>query len=104
MLAGVSIQLPRSASAQTLRIVSYNIDSQGQGSDNNITAASHSIPTVIQGIGSHHTGTNAQMVDVLGLEEMLTTTTGGVNTTLSDLTSQLNTTYGAGTYSFDTAN
>ena len=35
---------------------------------------------------------------------MLTSTTGGVNTTLNDLTTQLNNIYGAGTYSFNTAN
>jgi hypothetical protein len=87
----------------TLRIVSYNIDSQDQGSDNNITGAGHTLPTVIQAIGLHHIGTNAQPVDVLGMAEMLTSTTGGVNTTMSDFTTQLNNIYGAGTYSFNTA-
>src|SRR5438874_1102222 len=89
------------AGATTIRIASYNIDSQDQSSDNNITGASHSIPTVIQAMGLHHIGTNAQPVDVLGLEEMLTSTTAGFNTTLSDATTALNNIYGAGTYSFD---
>ncbi len=96
------------ADPATLRIASYNIDSQDQNSDNNITqstgATAHSISTIIQAIGNHHIGSNAQPVDVLGLEEMLTSTTGGVNRTLNDLTTQLNSIYGAGAYSFDTAN
>jgi hypothetical protein len=96
------------ADSSTLRIVSYNIDSQDQSSDNNINqstgSTAFSIPTVIQAIGNHHIGTNAQPVDVLGLEEMLTSTTGGVNTTLKDLSTQLNNIYGAGIYSFNTAN
>ena len=46
----------------TLRIVSYNIDCADQASDNNITGPTHSLPTVIQALGLHHLGTNAQMV------------------------------------------
>ena len=95
-----------SADDVTFRIASYNIDSQDQGSDNNITQSTgttaHSIPTVIEAIGNHHIGSNAQPVDVLGLEEMLTSTTGGLNRTMVDLTAQLNSIYGAGTYAFDT--
>ena len=82
------------ASDKTLRVVSYNIDCADQGSDNNITGPTHSLPTVIQAIGLHHIGTNAQPVDVLGLEELRPTT-------LSNLTAQLNAIYGAGTYTFD---
>ena len=52
------------ASAATLRIVSYNIDCADEGSDNNITGSTHSLPTVVQAIGLHHLGTNAQQMDV----------------------------------------
>ncbi len=83
------------ADASTLRIVSYNVDSFDEGSDNNIIGPTYSIPTVIQAIGLHHLGSNAQPVDVLGVEELLATT-------LSNLTNQLNAIYGAGTYAFDT--
>ena len=104
-ILGTAFCTARPAPAQTLRIASYNIDSQDQGSDNNITqstgATAHSLPTVIQGIGNHHIGTNAQMVDVLGMEEMMTSKTGTLNTTMTDMTAQLNAIYGAGTYSFD---
>jgi hypothetical protein len=82
------------ASGKTLRVVSYNIDCADQGSDNNITGSTHSLPTVIQAIGLHHIGTNAQPVDVLGLEELR-------STTLSSFAAQLNNIYGAGTYTFD---
>jgi hypothetical protein len=79
----------------TLRVVSYNIDCADQGSDNNITGATHSLPTVIQGIGLHHIGSNAQQVDALTVEEL-------TSTTLANFVTQLNNTYGAGTYSYDT--
>src|ERR1017187_10984826 len=52
----------------TLRIVSYNIDCADQSSDNNITGATHSLPTVVHAIGLHHIGTNAQPVDVMSCE------------------------------------
>ncbi len=80
--------------AKTLRVVSYNIDCADQSSINNITGTTHSLPTVIQGIGLHHIGTNAQTVDVLGVEEL-------TSTTLSAFVAQLNTTYGAGFFAFD---
>lgn len=80
--------------AATLRIVSYNIDCADQGSDNNITGASHSLPTVIQAIGLHHVGTNAQQVDILNVEEL-------TSTSLANFTQALNNIYGAGTYVFD---
>ena len=99
--ATIVVLLWATSAGATIRIASYNIDSQDQGSDNNITGASHSMPTVIQAMGLHHIGSNAQPVDVLGLEEMLTSTTGGFNTTLSDATTALNNIYGAGAYSFD---
>jgi len=82
------------ASATTLRIVSYNIDCADQGSDNNITGSTHSLPTVVQAIGLHHIGTNAQPFDVMSCEELN-------STTLSNFVVQLNAIYGAGTYAFD---
>jgi len=85
-----------SASAATLRIVSYNIDDADQGNDNNITASYAGLPTVLQAIGQHHIGTNAQPIDVLGVEELN-------STTLSNLVNALNSPslYGAGTYAYD---
>ncbi len=82
------------APGRTLRIVSYNIDCADQGSDNNITGSAHSLPSVVQALGLHHIGTNAQPVDVLGVEEL-------TSTTLADFVAQLNSIYGAGTYAFD---
>ncbi len=81
--------------AATLRIASYNIDCADQSSDNNITGSAHSAPTLIKAMGLHHLGTNAQPVDVLGMEEL-------TSTTLSNMTFQLNQIYGAGTYTYDT--
>jgi PEP-CTERM motif len=107
LLAACEVAAVASANPATLRIVSYNIDSQDQNSDNNITqntgSTAHSIPTVIQAIGNHHIGGNAQQVDVLGLEELRTVETGGANATLTNLTTELNKIYGAGTYNFNTS-
>lgn len=77
-----------------IRVASYNIDCADQGSDNNITGASHSISTVIQAIGNHHIGGNAQPVDVLGLEELN-------STSMPSLVTQLNAIYGSGRYAYD---
>ncbi len=84
-----------SARGDALRIACYNIDCADQSSDNNITGPTHSLPTVIQGIGLHHLGRNAQPVDVLALEEVM-------STTLASFTTELNAIYGAGTYAYDT--
>lgn len=80
--------------AKTLRIVSYNIDCEDQSSDNNITNSTHSLPTVVQAIGLHHIGTNAQQVDLMSCEELN-------STTLSNFVLQLNVIYGSGTYAYD---
>ena len=79
----------------TIRFVSYNLDCADQASDNNINGTAHTVSTVIQAIGLHHLGSNAQQVDVLGVEEL-------TSATLSDLVTQLNLIYGAGTYVYDT--
>ncbi|MDR3460677.1 MAG: hypothetical protein P4N60_24875 [Verrucomicrobiae bacterium] len=79
---------------KTLRIVSYNIDCEDRGNDGNITNSAHSLPTVVQAIGLHHLGTNAQPVDVMSCEELNPTT-------LSNFVVQLNLIYGAGTYAYD---
>ncbi|MDB6016688.1 MAG: hypothetical protein JWR19_1177 [Pedosphaera sp.] len=81
---------------KTLRFVSYNIDCADQSSDSNITNATHSLPIVLQAIGLHHIGTNAQPLDLLGVEELRP------NTTLSNIVVQLTNFYGAGSYTFDT--
>jgi len=82
------------ARGTTLRIVSYNIDCEDRGSDGNITNATHSLPTVVQAIGLHHLGTNAQPMDVMSCEELNALT-------LSNFCTQLNSIYGAGTYAYD---
>src|ERR1019366_5563395 len=82
------------AQTRTLRVVSYNIDCADQGSDNNITNSTHSLPTVVQAIGLHHLGTNAQPVDVMSVEEL-------TSKTLADFVTQLNNIYGAGSYTND---
>ena len=82
------------AAGNTLRIVSYNIDCADQSSDLNITGAAHSLPTVLDGIGRHHLGTNAQPMDVMNCEELQ-------STSLGNFVTELNAIYGAGTYAYD---
>jgi hypothetical protein len=82
------------ASAATLRIVSYNIDCEDESSDANITGSAHSLPTVVQAIGLHHLGANAQQVDVMSVEELNSTTLGNFTTALNNI-------YGAGAYAYD---
>jgi hypothetical protein len=82
------------AQARTLRIVSYNVDCSDQSSDGNITNSFHSLPTVVQAIGLHHLGTNAQPVDLMSCEELN-------STSLSNFCVQLNLIYGPGTYAYD---
>ena len=93
VLLGIGI-CASGAWGRTLRIVSYNIDCEDESSDNNITGATHSLPTVVQAIGLHHIGSNAQPVDVMSCEELN-------STTLANFVAQLNIIYGAGTYAFD---
>ena len=85
----------------TLRIVSYNVDDFDQSSEDNLTAAWAGMPTVLQAIGQHHIGTNAQPIDVLGVEELNSpgSTPNGA-TTLADLATALNNIYGAGKYAY----
>jgi hypothetical protein len=90
----VILSCATSAPATSLRIVSYNIDDADQGNDNNITQPYAGLPTVLQAIGQHHIGTNAQPIDVLGVEELN-------STTLSNLVNALNNIYGVGTYAYD---
>ena len=82
------------AAGKTIRFVSYNIDCADQGSDNNLTNTSLSLPTAVKAIGLHHLGTNTQPVDLLGVEELKASTLG-------NFTNQLNLIYGAGTYAYD---
>jgi hypothetical protein len=75
MAAAAFPVLTSEAQTRTLRIVSYNIDCADQNSDGNITNSMHSLPTVVQAIGLHHLGTNAQPMDVMSCEELNSTTT-----------------------------
>ena len=84
------------ASAETLRIVTYNIkaDTGSPGSD-----SGPGLTTVLQAIGSEHlNGGNAQPIDVLALQELYSTP----SMTLGYIVGQLNGIYGAGTYAYDT--
>lgn len=89
------------AGTGTLRIVSYNTDEADQNSEDNLTASWAGLPIVFQAIGEHHIGTNAQPIDVMGVEE-LNPTTGTQNgaTTLGNMVTALNNIYGAGAYAY----
>ncbi len=91
------------AIAQNLRVVEYNIDCSDQGNNDNINGPMAGVPTVIQAIGNHHIGNNAQPADVFALTELLDTNNNNItSTTLPALVTALNSIYGAGTYAYDT--
>ena len=85
------------SSAQTLRIVTYNIDADTNGAAG--ADAGPGLATVLQAIGNESLNGHAQPIDVLALQELYGTPT----TTLSYIVGQLNGIYGAGTYAYDTA-
>jgi hypothetical protein len=84
------------ASAETLRVVTYNIDADTNGAAG--ANAGPGLSTVLQAIGNEHLSGNAQPIDVLALEELY----GSPATTLQFVVNQLNGIYGAGAYAFDT--
>ena len=91
---------PRPTPAQTLRVVTYNIDADTGGSVGQLGGpdAGPGLTTVLQAIGNEHLSGNAQPIDVLALQELYGTPT----TTLNYIVGQLNGIYGAGTYAYDT--
>ena len=88
--------------AESLRVVEYNIDCSDQGNNDNITGPEAGIPAILQAIGNHHIGSNAQPVDVLALTEMLDTGDNSItSSTLPALVNALNAIYGPGYYAYD---
>src|SRR4051794_11866162 len=83
------------ASAQILRVVTYNI-AEDTGSSG---VPGSDLSTVLQGIGSVHLASHSQPIDVLALEELY----GNPSVTLSTIVSQLNTAYPAANFVYDTA-
>jgi hypothetical protein len=95
------------ANAQTLRIATYNIDADTGGAVGAMGGpdAGPGLTAVLQAIGQEKLDGHAQPLDVLALEELNYTTSGSTETisqTLSYVTGQLNSIYGAGTYAYDT--
>ncbi len=80
-------------SAESLRIVSYNIAADIDG----YTTARPGLMTVLQGIGDEATYAPARPIDVLTLQE----TTSNV-TTVAPIVADLNALYGANTYAMST--
>jgi len=91
----------RPAFATTLRIAEYNIDSSDTKSNANINGANAGIPAVLQAMGIHNIGTNAQPLDVIAFTELLDTGNNTkTSTSLPLIVTALNNIYGAGTYTF----
>ena len=87
--------------AQTLRVVTYNIDADTGGADGQAGGvySGPGLTTVLQALGNAKLAGHAQPIDVLALEELNYSQT---STTLGFIVSQLNGIYGAGTYAYDT--
>ena len=86
--------------ADTLRVVTYNIQADTGGAVGSIGGpdAGPGLTTVLQAIGSESLAGDAQPIDVLALQEL----NGTPTTTLNFIVGQLNSIYGAGTYAYDT--
>ncbi|HEY4308584.1 MAG TPA: dockerin type I domain-containing protein [Pirellulales bacterium] len=99
VLAGVQI-LVDDVRAQTLRVVTYNIDADTGGATGQSggPTSGPGMATVLQAIGAASLAGNSQPIDVLALEELY----GNPTTTLQYVVGQLNAIYGAGTYAYDT--
>jgi hypothetical protein len=91
---------PAIASAQTLRVATYNIDADTGGAVGHMGGpdAGPGLATVLQAIGNEPLNGHAQPIDVLALEEL----NGTPTTTLNYIVGQLNNIYGAGTYAYHT--
>ncbi len=95
------------ATAQSLRVVTYNIDADTGGAVGSMggSQAGPGLTTVLQAIGNATLAGNAQPIDVLALQELNATKSGSTGTpsiTLDFIVTQLNNIYGAGTYKADT--
>jgi hypothetical protein len=93
------------ASAQILRVVTYNIDADtgGSGGQAGGPTSGPGLDVVLEAIGSHNLVGHAQPIDVLALQELYTTP----STTLSYIIGKLNTYYqtscgGCAVYDYDT--
>ena len=104
LLAGGWIGLcPSRADATKIRVVTYNIDDDtgGAGGVGPRTPMAD-LATILKGIGDHHLANgNAQPIDVLALQETHYDNPNP-SSSLSAIANQLNSIYGAGTYSFST--
>lgn len=89
------------ASAQSLRVVTYNIDADTGGAPGEAGGvySGPGLTTVLQAIGNAKLAGYAQPIDVLALQELNWSQT---STTLGFIVGQLNGIYGAGTYAYDT--
>jgi len=86
------------ASANTLRIATYNISADTNSGGTG--APSADLPTVLQAIGNESLSNHAQPIDVLALEE-LSSVSSGASPTLPAVVASLNNIYGSGAYTYD---
>ncbi len=91
----LSVAAPLAAAAETVRVVSYNIEADINGD----TTPLPGLDTVLEAIGQEkYVGDNVvQPLDILGLEE---TTSNAI--TVAPIVTDLNSFYGAGTYAAST--
>jgi endonuclease/exonuclease/phosphatase family metal-dependent hydrolase len=90
LAAGVGLAFVcSSASAQTLRIVAYNIEADTDG----VTTPRSGLYTVLEAIGQQSVNNIARPIDILALEETTSNTA-----TIAPIVTALNSYYGAGTY------
>ncbi|HZZ28864.1 MAG TPA: dockerin type I domain-containing protein [Pirellulales bacterium] len=100
LAAFLAVGMAATGHAQTLRIVTYNLDADTGGATGHMggTDAGPGLIPVLEAIGNEHLSNgNAQPIDVLALEE-LDVNGSQVPLTETFIVNQLNAFYGAGTY------
>lgn len=109
-VAVAAILIPSASfAAITIRVVSWNINADNSapagthngigygGSTNGIPAAGAALETVLEAIGQEGPVNAMHAIDVLALQELYKMP----SITLNSIVTQLNATYGAGTYAYD---
>jgi hypothetical protein len=102
LAAALLIAIAPALSAQTLRIVSWNVNADTTDPVNFNNASATQVQTVLAGIGAEHLAGHAQPIDVLALEELHGSSNSVLSTTLATLVTDLDAAYPGSNYKADT--
>jgi len=99
--AALAVSVSVSASAQTLRIVSWNVNADTTDAVNFNNATSTQVQTVLAAIGAEKLADGSEPIDVLALEELKGVAGNGISPTLATLVTDLDAAYPGSNYAYD---